>query len=116
MTATIHLCFGPDIWPDRAECVNCGGSADRRHMPGRVDSTDYGGPWCSIECHDEYIDWTTREREAREAQVRCCDVCGFDRSEHAAECPNLSPRALAAQMAATFSWMTRPSRHPRTVG
>ncbi len=56
---TIFLCYGSGT-----ECVNCGGYAGPE-MEGRVEATDYGGPWCELDCHDEYLEFVEREKQGR---------------------------------------------------
>ncbi len=76
---TIILCYGDDD-----ECVNCGGSAERRYRPERIDRTDYGGPWCCLECHDESIEFAARAKAERAAAW--CSSCGYDNHEHRPGC------------------------------
>jgi hypothetical protein len=75
MSDAIFLCFGS---PD--ECQNCGGSAS---LGGTQEPIVCGvGTYCSMECHDESLDFMERTKRISD----WCPACGYDNHEHSPDC------------------------------
>ena len=64
-------------------CLNCGGSATLGGTQWAV-VTDLGR-FCSEDCAAEAEEFAARARKA--AATDWCAECGFDRHEHAPDCP-----------------------------